>query len=126
VIETAQGAMIAAVGGDGAPNGERTDTKEQRAARVEAGQHLADQLGDIKRWAIKERAVLAVEIDHLNRQVADQVAGPLIEAVIDEFADHADIAVWLAEMRADVIENVELFRTPAEDATETPEPPERR
>lgn len=126
VIDTPQGAMVAAVGADGAHNGERTETKEQRAARVEAGQHLADRLAEIKRWAIKQRAVATVEVDQLNRQVADQVAGPLIEAAIDEFADHADIAVWLAEMRADVIDNLDLFRPPPDDVPEPPEPPERR
>jgi len=126
VIDTPQGAMVAAVGADAAHNGERTETKEQRAARVEAGQHFADRLADIKRWAIKQRAVATVQLDHLSRQVADQVAAPLIEAVSDEFANHADIAVWLAEMRADVIDNLDLFRPPPDDSLEPPEPPERR
>ncbi|MBI3515746.1 MAG: AAA family ATPase [Proteobacteria bacterium] len=124
IVDTPQGAMVAA---DSAPgSGERTETKEQRAALVEAGQRFADRLADIKRWAIKERAVMAAHVNHLNRHVAEQVAGPLIEAVIDEFADYPDIAVWLAEMRADVVDNLDLFRPPLEDALEPPEPPERR
>ena len=127
IVDTPQGAMVAAVNDEAAPNGERADiTKEQRVARAEVGQHLADQLADIKRWAIKQRAVAAAQVDHLNRQVADQVAGPLIEAAIDEFGAHPDITVWLAEMRADVIDNLELFRPPPEDLQEPLEPPERR
>ena len=126
IVDTPQGAMVAAVDAEGGHNGERAEPKEQRASRAEVGQQLADRLGEIKRWAIKQRAVAAAQIDHLNRQIADQVAGPLIEALIDEFAAHADIAVWLAEMRADVIDNLELFRPPPEDAAEPPDPPERR
>ncbi len=68
VIETAQGTMIAAVGPDGTPTTDHTESKEQRATRIETGQHFADQLADIKRWAIKERAVAAVQLDQLNRQ----------------------------------------------------------
>jgi predicted ATP-dependent protease len=130
VIDTPQGAMIAAVGpnggGDGAAAVDHAETKEQRAARVEAGQHFADQLADIKRWAIKERVVMAAHVNELNREVANQVVGPLFEGAIDEFADYPDVAVWLAEMRADVVENLDLFRPPPEDSPEPFDLPERR
>jgi predicted ATP-dependent protease len=129
IVDTPQGAMVAAMNQDspaGGSGGEQTETREQRAALVEAGKHFADELADIKRWAIKERAVLAVHLDHLSRQLCDQIAGPLIEALIDEFAAHVDIAVWLAEMRADVVDNLDLFRPPPDDAAEPQEPPERR
>jgi predicted ATP-dependent protease len=126
IIDTPQGAMVAAANPDDANGGERTETKEQRAALVEAGQHFADRLADIKRWAIKERAIMAAHVNELNREVANQVVGPLFEGAIDEFADYPDIAVWLAEMRADAVEHLDLFRPPPEDAPEPLEPPERR
>jgi predicted ATP-dependent protease len=126
IVDTPQGAMVAAMGADEAHGTAEPETKEQRAALVEAGQRFADRLADIKRWAIKERAVMAAHVSDLNRQVAQQVVGPLIEAAIDEFANHADIAVWLAEMRADVVEHLELFRPPPEDAAEMPDLPARR
>jgi predicted ATP-dependent protease len=126
IVDTPQGAMVAARESEDAPNGgERAETKEQRAALIEAGQQFADRLADIKRWAVKERAVMAAHVNELNRQIADQVTAPLFESVIDEFAAHADLAVWLAEMRADVVENLDAFRPPSEDAPEY-DPPERR
>ncbi len=131
IVDTPQGAMVAAVGPETQhgtqPSAEHTETKEQRAALVEAGKHFADELADIKRWAVKERAVLAVHITHLSRQLCDQVAGPLIEATIDEFAAHPDIAVWLSEMRADVVDHLDLFRPSDDDEHgELLETPERR
>ena len=124
IVDTPQGAMVAALNPE--EGAEHTETKEQRAALVEAGQHFADKLADIKRWAIKERAVMAAHVNDLNRQVAEQVAAPLFEGAIEEFGDYPDITVWLAEMRADVVEHLDLFRPPPEDAAEPPEPPERR
>ncbi|HUA52526.1 MAG TPA: AAA family ATPase [Candidatus Sulfotelmatobacter sp.] len=126
IVDTPQGAMVAALNAEDNHNGERTETKEQRAALVEAGQRFADRLADIKRWAIKERAIMAAHVNDLNRQVAEQVTAPLFEGAIEEFADYADIAIWLAEMRSDVVENLDLFRPPPEDAAEPPEPPARR
>src|SRR5262249_24558005 len=52
VVDTPQGATVAALQQDPAQNGEHIETKEQRAALVEAGKQFADALADIKRWAI--------------------------------------------------------------------------
>jgi predicted ATP-dependent protease len=122
VVDTPQGSMVAALAADPAPG----TTKEQRAALVEAGQRFADRLADIKRWAIKERGVLAAQVDRLNHQLTDLAIGPLIDGLTAEFPDHPGLAVWFAALRQDVVENLDLFRAPAGDAAEPLEPPERR
>ncbi len=51
----------------------------------------------------------ASKIKRLNNQRADQVVGHLVEDLIEKYDEHNDVKTFLKALRADIIENVDIF-----------------
>lgn len=96
---------------------------------AEVAKQLADELHEINRWASARQAEFAHWVQDINRRMADQAIGGLVDALQAEFGQHRGLARWLTEMRVDVIEGMDRFRrsatAPAEGEIE-PDLPERR
>jgi predicted ATP-dependent protease len=96
----------------------------------ESAEHeLSAAFQRLQRRGVYARTHLTQQADVLNRALAEEVAGPMLDALLAEFAELPSLARWLTELRADVLDNPQRLRTVAAEgppAAEALEPPERR
>jgi len=96
----------------------------------EAAEHeLSAAFQRLQRRGVYARAHLAQQADELNRATAEEVAGPMLDALLAEFEEHTSLARWLTELRVDVLETPLRFRPLGGEGAPGPEalePPERR
>ncbi len=77
--------------------------------------------------SIGMRSSLTTQIHDLHVEIAEEVLGPALDALLEEFASFNLLARWLTALRVDMLENPMRFR--ASDETEGASPldmPERR
>ena len=88
---------------------------------------LATALARFQLRVVASQARLGTHIQELNSGIAEEVAGAMLEALVDEFSGFSGLARWLTEMRVDIVENPMRFRLASGDGESTGiEPPERR
>ncbi len=82
----------------------------ERERLTKISDHL-DELLDaaLRRLREHERDIYEA-IEKLDRQVADYTVGPLLEPLIETYADYPAVLAYLDEVRQDIIANVETFR----------------
>ncbi|MCG8544622.1 MAG: AAA family ATPase [Alphaproteobacteria bacterium] len=127
VLQTAQGMMIVSAGADGNSVPVESLPAAQREALQPKATAIAEALQDVTRRAARVQADLANRLVDLNRQVADNAIGTLLDDLQREYSGHRGLARWLVELRNDIIDNFHAFLPRAADApAPTLEPPERR
>ncbi|HNT73984.1 MAG TPA: AAA family ATPase [Anaerolineae bacterium] len=79
--------------------------------RIETDMAMLDGLLDaaLRRLREHERAAQA-EIEALDRSVADFTIQPLLRELEDKYATHAEVKEYLAEVRQDIVQRLDLFR----------------
>jgi predicted ATP-dependent protease len=98
----------------------------------EAGDHaterkLAAAMAKFQLRIVVIEAQLARRIEELNRSIADQMASAMLEELAAELSGFSGLAIWLTELRVDILENPMRFRLPPEeDGRENVEAPEHR
>ena len=82
------------------------------------------------RRAIREKEVAyAGELDQLRRVAAADAIAPALDSLAAEFGVYAGLARWLVELRADILDNLDVFSAPAAQSDEDDRPrqtPEER
>jgi predicted ATP-dependent protease len=94
-----------------------------------AERELSAAFTQLQRRSAEARSEFGVALEALNKAVAAEVAGPMLDALDHEFATLPGLAPWLGELRQDVIDQPARFRMPTSEgqaADEGLEPPERR
>ncbi len=85
--------------------------------RVQADlKFLDDLLDDTMRRLREDERRAQVEIERLERQVADSAVEPLLDELRNAYADQLDVLAYLEEVREDILASVGRFRSsdPAE------------
>jgi len=127
VIQTPQGMAVVALDAEGEPMPIEKIPEAKREAMRQAGDHITEALQGINRQAARLQRALEEDIHGLNRQVADNAVGGILDDLIDEFSKYPGLARWLVQMREDVLDNIDLFRLPPPNSLPAGvEPPERR
>lgn len=99
----------------------------EEIAKVQAGaQSIAKQLSDVSRAAAKQQPAIAQQVKLVATQIAEEAASDLIADLSLEFSAFAGLQRWIEEMRADVLENFQLFSAASPDSPPVPETPEQR
>ena len=105
--------------------------KEEVAAS--AGDHEAAErevsaaLTRFQLRSIGMRSALTSQIHDLHVEIAEEVLGPALDALLEEFAGINGLARWLTALRVDMLENPMRFRTSEESEESSPlDVPERR
>jgi predicted ATP-dependent protease len=79
-------------------------------AKVQAdAQEVANRLSEITRWASSQQPAIAEHARTVSRQIADQATRELIDGLAKQYDGHVNLLRWLDEMRADVLDNIQLF-----------------
>ncbi|MFQ5783213.1 MAG: Lon protease family protein [Alphaproteobacteria bacterium] len=127
VIESANGPAIVAVDDDGSPLSGDQIAPERRAETEAAAREIEQRLREVNREAARRRTAVVEEVQGFQRDAAGRAIAAPFAAVEAAFDGHRGLTRWFAEMRRDVVENLELFREPAKGETPpTGGPPERR
>lgn len=125
IVQTQQGHMVAALGPDGKPAViEDFPAPDQERLR-ESGRAINAKLAQINRRAIREQASLGARLTEIGRQTADDAISVCMDDVQAEFEAYRGLARWLVEMRADVLDNLDMFLpTKSKDGSPNRLPPE--
>jgi predicted ATP-dependent protease len=127
IAQTAQGFTIMPVDENGAPLAaddippERQETLEAKAKEINA------KLRDVRRYAAQQQVKLTEELQDMNRQVAENAVGGLIDEISAGFAEQLELIEWLEEMRGDILDNLARVQpTKPGQPTAGDQVPERR
>ena len=129
VAQTAQGFSILPIDEQGQPLTPEilaALSDEQREALEAAAKEISDKLRDIKRFAARQQSELAENLQGVNREVAENAVGGLIDELDAAFAEHEILRAWIATLRHDILEDITRFRPVKPDAPVNPQAPERR
>jgi len=116
LVQSPQGLMVAALDEDDKPRDISELPEAERKAMEEAGQRIGQMLAEINRDAARRQAKLMEDVQALNRAVAENAVGGLVDELISRFQDVQSLNRWLVGFRVDLIENLALF-SPQPDAT---------
>jgi predicted ATP-dependent protease len=111
IVQTPQGAMIAALGEDGNPIPITAVAAERRPDLEEKARQTSEQIAEINRDAARFQRQFFETVKALNRDVAARAIEGLMSGLHDEFQQHEALADWLRRMHADVVDHHEMFLT---------------
>ena len=122
-----RGFTIVPVGPDGEALAADAIPEARRQDLEQAARTIGEKLRDLRRYAAQQQLQLAEQVAEMNRQVAENAVGGLMDEMEGAFADCKELVAWLKEMRADILENLGRFKPPAEAKGEPgANSPERR
>ncbi len=132
ISQTPQGFSMIPVDGEGrplAPEALAALGEEQRQALETAAKEIGDKLRDIRRFAARQQSQLAESLQGVNREVAENAVGGLIDTLAESFAEHDILEAWIDTLRHDILDDITRFRPAppeAANAPVSPQAPERR
>jgi predicted ATP-dependent protease len=127
IQQSPQGFTIVPVGPDGAQITAEDIPEARRKDLEESAREISAKLRDLRRYAAQQQMRLAEQVGDMNRQVAENAVGGLMDEMEDAFAGYEELVAWLKEMRADILENLARFKPQAEaGAAPGSDSPERR
>ncbi len=110
VVQTEHGMMVVAIGPDGEPVALDTFAPQEREKLEASAKQLNERVFEFNRSATKLNVEFMSEAADLNRQVADSAVGHLIDELETEFSSYGGLRRWIVELRADILEQLHLFR----------------
>jgi predicted ATP-dependent protease len=126
IVQTQQGHMVVALGPDGKPKAVEEFPESDQGRLKEVGRDISAKLAQINRRAVREQASLGVRLTEIGRQTADEAISVVMDEVQAEFDAYRGLARWLVEMRADVLDNLDMFLpTKPDNAAPNRLPPEQ-
>ena len=114
LVQSPQGLAVVAMGDDGKPRDVSDLPEAERKAMEETGQRVNQMLAEINRDAARRQAKLVEDVRVLNREVAENAVGGLVDELTSRFRDIQSLNRWLVAFRVDLIENLALFQPAAE------------
>ena len=110
IVQTERGMMVVATGPDGEPAALDTFPPQEREKLEAAAKKLNERMFEFNRAAAKLNVEFMSEAADLNHQVADAAVGHLIDDLEAEYSGYEGLRRWIVELRADILENLHLFR----------------
>ena len=110
IVQIEKGMMVVATGPDGEAMALDSFPPPEREKLEAAAKQLNERLFEFNRSATKLNVEFMSEAADLNRQVADSAVGDLIDELEAEYSGYAGLRRWIVELRADILENLHLFR----------------
>ena len=120
LVQSPQGLMVAAMDADGKPRDVSGLPEAERSAMEASSQKVSQVLAEINRDAARRQADLAESVRDLNRAVAENAIGGLVDGVIGRFQDVHSLNRWLVAFRVDLLDNLALFLPQPEAAEAVP------
>lgn len=113
LVRTEEGlAIVASPSG-----GEQAKQPDDRQAQArQTAETLQAELAELGRQAGRLQSELAGRVREMRRQVADAAITGLIDSAAAQFAAHRRVVIWLRLLKADLLDNLDLF--PATGAEE--------
>jgi len=127
LAQTKQGMQVVRAGGDDAPDWMSLSEEERR--RVEAaGREVGQKLAEFNRWAAERQQGVTERAQGMSQEIAGDAIALLVDGAKVEFAEHTNLARWLDEAKADMVEHLQNFaaQTPGQPPPPGFDPPERR
>src|SRR6185312_16551159 len=91
------------------------DAQPRSAADDDAERALAASLARFQLQAAGAQLQLGERLRELNRGIAGDVAGAMIEELATEFSGFGGLGRWLTELRVEILENPTQFQAAADD-----------
>ncbi len=110
LVQSPQGLMVGAMDADGKPRDLSDLPAAEREGMEAAGQKVSQMLAEINRDAARRQAELAGRVQELNRAVAENAVGGLVDTLTADFTDIPGLNRWLVAFRVDLLDNLALFR----------------
>jgi hypothetical protein len=110
IVQTENGMMVVATDHKGEAVALDTFEPQAREKLKMAVKELSERLSEFNRSAAKLNVEFMTEAADLNRQIADGAVGDLIDKLEAEFSAYAGLRRWIVELRADIVEHLQLFR----------------
>ncbi|MDA0785430.1 MAG: AAA family ATPase [Proteobacteria bacterium] len=123
LVQSPQGLAVVALGDDDKPRDISDLPEAERKTMEEAGQRVSQMLAEINRDAARRQAKLVADVRELNRTVAENAVGGLVDELTSHFKDLQSLNRWLVAFRVDLIENLALFSPQPEGVPGTPGAP---
>ncbi|HEU5360417.1 MAG TPA: ATP-binding protein, partial [Candidatus Deferrimicrobiaceae bacterium] len=125
-VRTAMGGFsIVAVGPSGQPlTEEEYNSLDEPAKELirENGRQIQEKIDDVKRILKAEEKNTKEKLRELERHAALSVLGHMIEEIRTEYGKDSKLRTFLDDAREDILENIEIFKAPAEEASASPVP----
>ena len=112
IVNTPQGAIVAALSPEGTPVPIASLPPEQRGALEERSRQLMEQLQEINRDAARFQREFFETLRSLNRDVAARATNGLIAGLIERFGELHEVGAWLERLQKDVADHYEMFLVP--------------
>jgi predicted ATP-dependent protease len=109
IVNTPQGAVVAAIGDDGNPIPITMLPPDQRTRFEERGRHLMEQMAEINREAARFQRQFFDTLRAFNRDVAARAIEGLLGGIKERFHEHGPLIEWLDALQRDLIERHELL-----------------
>ena len=129
ITQTPQGFSIFPIDAEGRPLPQEALaalSEPQREALEERAKGINEKLRDIRRFAAKQQSKLAENLQGMNREVAENAVGGLLDDLAEGFADQEPLQTWIAALRADILDDITRFRPAEPNAPLGSQAPEQR
>ncbi len=109
IVNTPQGAVLAALSDDGTPEPLNALPVERRRELEERSGRFLEQMAQINRDAARLQRRYFETVRQMNRDIAARATEGLLGGLEETFADFTEVSAWLADLRTDVSDHYELF-----------------
>ncbi|MGB3097129.1 MAG: ATP-binding protein [Candidatus Deferrimicrobiaceae bacterium] len=120
------GFSIVAIGESGEPLTEEEfkSLDEEKANRIrESGKHIQEKIDDMRRVLKAQDRTTREKMRDLGREAALSVLGLLVEDIRAQYdGSHGKLSSYLEGVKEDILDNIDDFKTQAEEAPPTPVP----
>jgi predicted ATP-dependent protease len=107
IVNTPQGAVIAAIGEDGNPMPINMLPPDRRTELEESSRQLMERMAEINREAARLQRQFFESLRGLNREVAARATEGLLAGLVERFHEFEQLKDWLEGVRRDVVEHHE-------------------
>ena len=109
IVNTPQGAIIAAIGEDGNPMPVNMLPADQRARLDERSRHLMERMAEINRDAARFQRQFFETLRGFNRDVAARATEGLLAGLNERFQTFDLLTEWIDALRHDLVDHYELL-----------------
>ncbi|HCP01853.1 MAG TPA: hypothetical protein DIT35_10215, partial [Rhodospirillaceae bacterium] len=119
LLQSPQGLVVAMVGDDGKPQDISSLPDAERTKMEKAGKVVSQMLAEVNRDAARLQAELTECVGALNRSVAENAIGGLVDTLIERYQDVQGLNLWFVSFKVDLLDNFALFLPQDEDSDVT-------
>lgn len=121
ILRSDSGFMVSPLDAEGEPTSlDQMPEDRQDTLRAEA-ERIAEDLHQINRDAARKQTEANAEIAALEQEMADEIVSDLLKPIIEDFQVYPGLNPWLASVKADVLDNLNVFQAAVESENEDSE-----